>query len=72
MIREGYNPDRTAGQDEDQAHNLDTPFAVGEDEDEGVDELGHEQPWEHRRYGQTDTRSHDYGSLEAERNAWKE
>lgn len=73
MVREGYNPDKAAAQDEDQAHNLDTPFAVGEDEgDEGVDELGQHQPWDRRRFAETETRSHDYGNFHEERNAWED
>jgi hypothetical protein len=49
-VREGYNPDRVDHVDEDESHNLNQPFTVGDyDEDqESQDELGQDQPWEAR------------------------
>lgn len=77
VVRAGFNPDRTQPQDDDQTHNLDAPFAVGDDDEDGgqqsddsTDELGRHQPWDRRRFAESDTRSHDYGSFHEERNAW--
>jgi hypothetical protein len=51
-VREGYNPDHVDHVDEDESHNLNQPFTVGDyDEDEEPqDELGQDQPWEARDY----------------------
>lgn len=78
-MREGFNPDDTKSGDGDLMHNLDTPFAVG-DESEGSDaepsrdELGQEQPWEHKDYSNTSLAqpSPEYGSLNEERHVWSE
>jgi hypothetical protein len=54
-------------------HNLDGPFAVGDD-DEGLgprDELGQGQPWDHRDYGSNVTSPQpEYGNANDERDAW--
>ncbi|TKX20424.1 hypothetical protein C1H76_7234 [Elsinoe australis] len=75
LVRQGFNPDRPNGHDDRKVHNMDTAFAVGEDEDDdsqgSTDELGHHQPWDHKRYSESDTRSHDYGSFHEERNVWE-
>ncbi|KAF2154160.1 DUF300-domain-containing protein [Myriangium duriaei CBS 260.36] len=75
-VRAGFNPDAPEPQNNHEAHNLDSPFEVGEDEDEGqrsgdsTDEAGEHQPWDHRRFAESETRSHDYGSFHEERSAW--
>ncbi|KAG8626456.1 hypothetical protein KVT40_005401 [Elsinoe batatas] len=75
-VREGFNPDRPTAQSHHRGHDLDSPFAVGDDEDgrsdNSQDEMGHHQPWDHRRFAESDTRSHDYGSFHEERSAWKD
>ncbi|KAF4552027.1 Organic solute transporter Ostalpha-like protein 2 [Elsinoe fawcettii] len=75
-VREGFNPDRTNTQDNHKPHNMESAFAVGEDEENGSDdsrdEMGHHQPWDRRRYAESDTRSHDYGSFHEERDVWKD
>lgn len=72
--RTGFNPDKPDTTVTDEAHNLDQAFAVGDDEeDESVDELGREQPWENRNVEKADKgKSPDYGSLNDERDAWGE
>ncbi|PNS16826.1 Transmembrane protein 184 [Sphaceloma murrayae] len=71
-VREGFNPDRPIARDERRPHNMDSAFAVGEEEEEsGEDELGHHQPWDHRRFAESDTRRHDYGSFHEERDVWE-
>ncbi|KAF2817038.1 DUF300-domain-containing protein [Mytilinidion resinicola] len=60
-VREGFDPDNPEPHNPEQAHNLDSPFAVGdgdEDEDSGKDkaplESGEAARWEHRDYGDDD------------------
>ena len=72
-VREGYNPDRVDHVDEDEGHNLDEPFTVGDDDEdqEPQDELDHDQPWEAREHGSNVTSPQpEYGSFNDERNAW--
>lgn len=75
-MREGFNPDQTETAERDQMHDPGEPFTVGEDdeEDQGPDELGHEQPWEERDYskGESSSAQHtpEYGSFNEERSAW--
>jgi hypothetical protein len=56
-VRQGFNPDKPEQKSTDQTHNLTEPFALEDSEtddmdvvadQEGVDETGHEQPWEKR------------------------
>jgi hypothetical protein len=56
-VRQGFNPDRPEQKATDEGHNLTEPFALEDSENddmeavadqEGVDETGHEQPWETR------------------------
>lgn len=76
VVTEGSNPDRTDQQDEHPSHDLESPFRVGDDENEegqsdaSTDELGQNQPWDRRRFAESETRSHDYGSFHEERSAW--
>jgi len=57
-------------------HNLDEPFAVGDESEESEtddrDELGQERPWERKDYGESSSkqRTPEYGSLNEERNVW--
>lgn len=74
-VRQGYNPDRPDAPDEEQMHNTDGPFKIGEDDDEEEeprDELGQKQPWEHRDYDESTSQqpTPEYGSFNEERNAW--
>jgi hypothetical protein len=84
-VREGYNPDRVDHVDEDEAHNLNQPFTVGdyEEDEEPQDELGHDQPWEARDHEGDHDSNHgsnrgsnvtspqpEYGSFNDERSAW--
>jgi len=52
-VRQGFNPDVPEKGVVGRSHNLDESFRVGDDEEEaeGRDEMGSEQPWEARRYG---------------------
>ena len=76
-VRHGFDPDEPTGGDDQNMHNLDTPFAVGEDdeeaiEDESSDELGQDKPWESRNYsdkGKSNAKP-SYGSFNDERNVW--
>ncbi|KAF2837224.1 DUF300-domain-containing protein [Patellaria atrata CBS 101060] len=75
-VREGFDPDKPEPSSKDK-HNLDAPFAVGNDED-GVtpDKSDDETHWERRDYDGKDgengntERSPQYGSFHEERNAW--
>ncbi|KAH0090748.1 DUF300-domain-containing protein, partial [Aureobasidium melanogenum] len=72
-VREGYNPDRLDQVDQDDSHNLNQPFAVGDDEEdeEPQDELDRDQPWDARDHGSSVTSPQpEYGSFNDERNAW--
>lgn len=73
-VREGYNPDRVDHVDEDESHNLNQPFTVGDDDGEDQepqDELDHDQPWDSRDHGSNVTSPQpEYGSFNDERNAW--
>lgn len=60
-VRQGFNPDKPESTIIDENHTLDSPFAVGDDNDdelEGVadedrkDEAGRKQPWEGRTYSE--------------------
>jgi len=61
-VREGYNPDRVDHVDEDESHNLNQPFTVGDDEEdeEPQDELGYDQPWDARDH--EDGHENNHGS----------
>lgn len=80
-VRQGFNPDMPKGGDPSAAHNMDSPFAVGdetEDSDqEGRDEVGQDQPWAHKDYGESSSSSSkkqnaEYGSFNEERSAWND
>ncbi|EME86382.1 uncharacterized protein MYCFIDRAFT_89109 [Pseudocercospora fijiensis CIRAD86] len=92
-IRQGFNPDAPEQKIKSQTHNLNDPFPIGDGDDEmtavsdqeGRDQLGQEQPWEHREYGKLQPnggRGNGKGSqgnsplpspmFEEERNAWGE
>ena len=81
-VREGFDPDAPQPHNPERAHNLDSPFAIGdndEDEREGrappvSDEA---QQWETRDYGDghgtgsgSQQTSPQYGSFREERNVW--
>ena len=55
-VRQGFNPDKPEKTAVEENHTLDEPFTVGEDDEDdgqrGVDETGHEQPWEQRTLGE--------------------
>ncbi|KAF2193290.1 DUF300-domain-containing protein [Zopfia rhizophila CBS 207.26] len=74
-VREGFDPDQPQPHNPEQAHNLDSPFAVGDNEEDNQDRdplVSEEaQHWERRDY----TDDHDrtglqYGSFREERNVW--
>jgi len=75
-VRQGFNPDEPEAADENDMHDTDTPFRVGEDEEEeGTDELGQKTPWETKQYGDVEEdedgeADRDYGSFADERDAW--
>jgi len=85
-VREGFDPDRPQPHNPEAAHNLDSPFAVGDGDEDDEDDEGSKdkQPivsaeaerWEHRDYDDeqgkdsTRDRSPQYGSFHEERNAW--
>ncbi|OCK83512.1 DUF300-domain-containing protein [Lepidopterella palustris CBS 459.81] len=76
-VREGFDPDNPKPYNPEQKHNLDSPFALGDDEDEGSNSKDTQEPegaeqWEHRDYGGENgtRRSPQYGSFHEERNAW--
>lgn len=72
-VRHGFNPDEPESKVTDSMHNVDTPFVVGKEEGEGVDELGHQQPWETRNLGKEAEgkgKSPQYGSFNDERDVW--
>lgn len=63
-------------------HNTDTSFAVGEDDEEAVedsqDEVDQDQPWEHRDLSEAEDDSKtpakqnaEYGDFTNEQDAWK-
>jgi len=82
-VREGFDPDHPQPHNPEEAHNLDSPFAVG-DGDEDADSSKDKAPlvsdeaeqWEHRDYGEEGgeegqkDHSPQYGSFHEERNAW--
>lgn len=57
-VRQGFNPDAPEQKLTEESHSLADPFSVGDGDDEetpvseqeGKDQLNHEQPWEERRY----------------------
>jgi hypothetical protein len=80
-VREGFDPDNPEPHNPEQARNLDSPFAVGDGEDEASSERAppvseEAQRWEHREYDrgsgeeEEERRSLHYGSFHEERNAW--
>ena len=82
-VREGFDPDNPEPHNPEQAHNLDSPFAVGDGEDEASSERAppvseEAQRWEHREYDggsgeeeeEEERRRLHYGSFHEERNAW--
>ncbi|OCK98845.1 DUF300-domain-containing protein [Cenococcum geophilum 1.58] len=80
-VREGFDPDNPEPHNPEQAHDLDSPFAVGDGEDEASSERAppvseEAQRWEHREYDrgsgeeEEERRSLHYGSFHEERNAW--
>lgn len=77
-VREGFEPDAPPMKVKPgQKHNLDAPFAVGDDEDsgEGAGESEEQSRWEHRDYEREEERgganmSSRYGSFREERNVW--
>ena len=68
-VRQGYNPDRPEQKITDESHTLDDPpdEMEGVNDLKGTDQVGAEQPWEERRYGEEDEAS----PFEDEREAWK-
>ena len=77
-MREGFDPDAPQPHNPEQAHNLDSPFAIGDngedDNEERAQPVSEEaQQWETRDYsGEQDTEqpSPQYGSFREERNVW--
>ncbi|KAF2472874.1 DUF300-domain-containing protein [Lindgomyces ingoldianus] len=79
-VREGFDPDHPQPHNPERAHNLDSPFAVGDEVDE-EDKLDRKliiseeaEQWEHRdNHDEPDQRpSPQYGSFREERNVWGE
>ncbi|KAK3110415.1 hypothetical protein LTR53_015320, partial [Teratosphaeriaceae sp. CCFEE 6253] len=77
VVKQGFNPDEPEPESEALSHALDTPFAVGDD-DEGdgegkKDGLGGNQPWEDKTYA-TDSEGQAVGAdktvFDEERDAW--
>jgi hypothetical protein len=78
-VREGFDPDAPEVHNPEQAHNLDSPFAIGEN---GEDDNEERQPpisdeateWQTRDYSHEndgeERTSPQYGSFHEERNAW--
>lgn len=68
-VRHGYNPDHPEQKITDESHTLDTPSddMAGVSDVKGKDQVGAEQPWEERQYGDVDAAS----PFEDEREAWK-
>jgi hypothetical protein len=81
-VREGYEPDKNSPlqpHGDEQNHNLDHPFRVGDGED---DLDGDAETWEQRNYGGADVdgdrdgedgkhrKSPSYGSFREEREIW--
>lgn len=66
-VRQGYNPDAAERGLQEVSHDLAPPTDAMHaiQDDEGVDESGAQQPWEHRRYGESND-----GVWDEERNAW--
>lgn len=83
-VRQGFNPDHPEEGMQDENHNLTDPFDIGDGDDDmtpvqdqpGIDQSGHEQPWEERRYEKTQpgNGNGDVPSplFEEERNVWGE
>ncbi|KAF2257828.1 DUF300-domain-containing protein [Lojkania enalia] len=79
-VREGFDPDAPQQHNPEHAHDLDSPFAVGDDRDEQVKKdreplVSEEaQHWERRDYSEDDGVPHrmspQYGSFREERNVW--
>jgi hypothetical protein len=77
-VREGFDPDNPEPHNPEQAHNLDSPFSIGdngEDDNEEQPLVSHEATeWQTRDYSQEDEGreeiSPQYGSFHEERNAW--
>jgi len=82
-VREGFDPHAPKQHNPEQAHNLDSPFAVGDNEEENNNDrepLVSEEAltWNTRDYGKNDEEADDgdkgnspsYGSFREERNAW--
>ncbi|KAF2279288.1 DUF300-domain-containing protein [Westerdykella ornata] len=77
-VREGFDPDEPQPHNPERAHNLDSPFAIGENEEADNEER---QPpvsdeaakWQTRDYSHEDDGkpiSPQYGSFHEERDAW--
>jgi hypothetical protein len=78
-VRQGFDPDQPEAHNPEQAHNLDAPFAVGDNEDEGNEDRkppvsDEAMQWESRDYSQgkddEERTSPQYGSFREERNVW--
>lgn len=80
-VREGFDPDAPEAHNPEREHNLDSPFAVGGDEDiEGTParkpHVSEEaMQWEQRDYTNDANQDHQrtspqYGSFREERNVW--
>lgn len=78
-MRQGFDPDEPQAHNPEQAHNLDSPFAVGDGED--AENKDRQPPvsdeamqWETRDYAheqEDDQRtSPQYGSFREERDVW--
>lgn len=74
-VREGFDPDNPQPHNPERAHNLDSPFAIGENDEEENEERAppvsdEAQQWERRDYNDDGQTSPQYGSFREERNVW--
>jgi hypothetical protein len=78
-VREGFDPDNPQPHNPERAHNLDSPFAIGDNEEDDNEERAppvsdEAQQWERRDYSEEQTNqeqtSPQYGSFREERNIW--
>lgn len=80
VVRQGFNPDRPEKKFATETHAMDSSRnASGSEEqdhavadEEGVDELGHHQPWEERHYGddRDKSKANDTSPFDDERDVW--
>jgi hypothetical protein len=77
VVREGFDPIESQSKAPEGQHNLDTPFTVGEESEDGDGQASDEAlNWGRREHGGGDSAEvpaedeHRYGSFREERNVW--